>query len=552
MYDYIIVGAGSAGCVLANRLSEDPNNKVCLLEAGPSDDSAMINIPMGIIPLVSQKTKYNWLFNSEKEPNMNNRAMYTPRGKTLGGSSSINAMVYIRGVASDYDHWESLGNKGWSWDNLKPLFLAIEDNENGSAKDHGAGGEVTVSNLRQKNTMTDIFIAAGKEAGHKYNADFNNSEDQIGVGCYQVTQREGQRCSAAKAFLHPVANRPNLDIFTEAHVTKVLLENKKAVGVAYQHEGVTKEVKASAEVILAGGAINSPQLLLLSGIGAKADLESYNIEQQHELPGVGENLQDHLDIIILHKSSKALSYGFSLSSLPQLLKAPFDYYFAKKGILSSNAAEAGGFIRSELSNFEAEAEADLQFHFTPAFLVDHGRKQTYGHAYSLHICWLRPKSRGSVKLKSSEALADPAIRYNYLDHPDDVKGMVAAVKEGRKILDAQAFDQYRKEELKPGEKIQSDAEIEQFVRENAETVYHPVGTCKMGSDELAVVDDQLKVHGIENLRVADASIMPTLIGGNTNVPSMVIGLKAAAAILTKQKCVEDADETKAAVEKQTV
>ena len=525
-YDYIVIGAGSAGCVLANRLSENPDNTVCLLEAGPDDNSSLVNVPMGIVALLSQRTKRNWFFYSEPEANMNNRAMYTPRGKTLGGSSSINAMVYIRGQASDYNRWEAMGNKGWSYDDLKPLFLAIEDNENGANEHHGVGGELTVSNLRQKNEMCDVFIKAGKEAGFPIKEDFNEG-NQEGVGFYQVTQRDGQRCSAAKAFLNPVKNRENLTIITRAHATRILFEGKKAVGVEYKTAKEVISIRANKEIILSGGAINSPQLLLLSGVGAKKDLDAFNIAQVHELPGVGENLQDHLDVVILSKSSKSLSYGFSWAAIPKLIKAPFDYWFGKKGILTSNAAEAGGFAKSN----PGLPEADLQFHFTPSYLVDHGRKQAFGHYYSLHICSLRPKSRGTVKLKSPDPAADPAIQYHYLNHSADVQDMINAVKVGRRILNARAFDDYREREVKPGVNVQSNKEIEQFVRENAETVYHPIGTCKMGSDAMAVVDETLRVRGLQNLRVADASIMPDLIGGNTNVPSMVIGLKAAQMIL---------------------
>ncbi|MCC6136154.1 MAG: choline dehydrogenase [Gammaproteobacteria bacterium] len=528
MYDTIIVGAGSAGCALANRLSADPNRQVCLLEAGPEDRSPWIHLPVGIFFMMRSKT-LNWRYQTAPEPQLYNRRLFWPRGKTLGGSSSSNAMVYTRGHRRDYDHWAELGNRGWSYAELLPLFKRAQHQERGPSEYHGVGGPLNVADLRQQSEISQVFIRAAGQVGYPLSDDFNGAE-QEGIGFYQVTQKDGQRCSSARAYLHPILQRPNLTILTNALASRVLIEGQRAVGVAYlDRSGQTVEVRARREVVLAGGAINSPQLLLLSGVGPRAELERHGIPVAHELPGVGQNLQDHLDIVVAHRDRRRASYGFALSFLPRLIKGIVDYVRHRRGFLTSNLAEAGGFVKTDLGL----PLPNIQYHLTSTILDDHGRRIWHGYGYSLHACDLRPKSRGALTLNSADPRDPPALQPNYLSHPDDLETLLAAVKTCRKILAAPAFDGYRGRELFPGEAVQSDDELREFIRRRAETIYHPVGTCKMGHDPLAVVDDQLRVHGLSGLRVADASIMPTLIGGNTNAPTIVIGEKAAELILAE-------------------
>jgi len=530
MYDYIIVGAGSAGCVLANRLSENPKNKVCVIEAGSKDWHPSIKLPVGIAWLMRSKT-LNWNYNTQPEKNLNNRRLFWPRGKTLGGSSASNAMVYIRGHKQDYDHWESLGNKGWSFNDLLPYFRRSEHQERGNDKFHGSHGPLNVQDFKVRNKLASAFVKAGVQAGYRKNQDFNGPE-QEGIGFYQVTQKEGRRCSSAAAFLRSSEQRDNLTIITKAQVSHLQFDkkNESIIGVSFLKNNKTYNIKASREVIVSSGAINSPQILMLSGIGEKNELEKHGIEVKHELNGVGKNLQDHLDVMLVQKSLTADSYGLTFKNL--ITHTPYhlyQYLVKKRGMFSSNANEAGGFIKSEPS----QAIPDLQFHFGLAKLRDHGRNLSFmmGDGYSLHICNLRPKSRGTISLNSANPMDHACINGNYLSAEEDMDTMIKGVKAGLKILNADAFDKHRGKQLTPEFQLNNDADIRRHIHENAETIYHPVGTCKMGNDKMAVVNERLQVHGIKRLRVVDASIMPTLIGGNTNAPAIAIAEKAADMII---------------------
>jgi choline dehydrogenase len=530
-YDYIIVGAGSAGCVLANRLSADVSKTVCLLEAGPEDTHPLIHMPIGILWLMMSR-KLNWKYYTQPQVHLNQRRLYWPRGKMLGGSSSSNAMCYSRGHPTDYDQWAALGNKGWGYADVLPLFKRSENHERGASEYHGVGGPLNVADLRSPNLLGRVFLNAAVQVGFPENMDFSGAW-QEGVGPYQVTQKDGERWSMARGYLRPVIGRANLTVITGARAARIMLKDKRATGVLFVKDGKEIEIGAAREVILSGGAINSPQLLLLSGIGPQDELKKLGIAAAHHLPGVGKNLQDHLDALIVHKCSKPVSLGVSLRNLPHQLKHLFDYLRWKKGPLTTNGAEAGGFVKSD----SRPAVPDLQLHFTPVHLDGHARDASHaaatmlGHGFALHVCQLRPNSRGQITLASADPLVDALIQPDYLGDPADMEAMVVGVKLARRILAAPAFDQYRGEEMQPGKHVQSDDEIKEFVRRKAETIYHPVGTCKMGHDTMAVVNDRLKVHGIDGLRVVDASIMPTLIGGNTNAPTVMIAEKAADMIL---------------------
>ena len=532
-YDYIIVGGGSAGCVLANRLSASGKWQVLLLEAGPRDSNPFIHMPAGIIPIVRSKV-LNWMFLTTPQKECGGRAMMWPRGRTLGGSSSINAMVYIRGHAWDYDHWASLGNDGWSYKDVLPYFKKGEnfeaiDRQPGARDYHGSGGPLNVAKARHMNPLMDAFVEAAQQAGYHRTADFNGAQ-QEGVGYYDVMQKDGQRCSNAKGFLTPALGRPNLKVITDAHAAKVLFEGKRAVGVRYLRGGKTVEAKASHEVILSAGAIGSPQLLLLSGVGPSAQLKQHGIDPVHELPGVGENLQDHLDIHVTWEDKARKAVSLHPLSLWRSLKALFQYIFGRQGELTSNFAQAGGFIKSDPS----QAIPDLQWHLVPFIYTDHGQNLTpvFKHyAFTLMTCFLRPESRGSVRLASADPLQAPLIDANYLATPRDMEALVSGFRQARKVLQQAAFTPYRKRELEPGAEVQSDEQIRDYIRRRGETVYHPVGTCKMGRDAMAVVDTRLRVQGLEGLRGVDASIMPTLNGGNTNAPTTMIAEKAADLIL---------------------
>lgn len=520
MFDYIIIGAGSAGCVLANRLSEDPNVKVLLLEAGPRDWHPFIHMPAGLAKLVGQKG-VNWNYDTAPEPQLDHRMLWWPRGKVLGGSSSINAMCYIRGVPGDYDDWAARGATGWDWANVLPYFKRSEGNRRGGDALHGGDGPLTVSDLRYTNPLSHAFVEAGKQAGFAQNADFNGPQQQ-GVGFYQVTQRDGARCSAAVAYLAPAKPRPNLHIRTGALARRILIENGRAVGVAYGQDGRDIQVRAEREVLLSGGAINSPQLLMLSGIGPAAELREHGIAVAVDAPGVGANLQDHLDICTLQHSTQRVSYDRVGDAA-----IAFNYYLrGHRGPGSSNIAEAGGFVRSQHAPDE---RADVQFHFVPAMLDDHGRRRLAGDGYTLHACFLRPRSRGRIRLSGADPSAKARIEANYLSDAEgfDLKMMVECAKLSREVFAQKAFDPYRGAPIFPARNDLSDAELVDFIRAKAETVYHPIGTCRMGADEASVVDPQLRVRGVDALRVIDASVMPNLIGGNTNAPTIMVAERAA-------------------------
>lgn len=527
-FDYIIVGAGSAGCVVANRLSANPSVRVCLIESGGSDNSLRVKVPAGILSLYGNPN-YDYCYVGVPQPNLNNRRIPVNRGKALGGSSSINSMVYIRGAAEDYDEWAQLGCSGWAYSEVLPIFRKLERNLLGQDPHyHGTSGELLVDNPRDPNILSKMFVEAGGNAGLPANGDFN-AESQFGLGVYNVTQDRGRRFSSFTAYMRPVLDRKNLTLLSECDVIDLIIADGRATGVRVRHKGEHKTLSARREIILSAGAINSPAILMASGIGPAAELQGNGIKPVLDLPGVGKNLQDHVDGMITVRSSSTKTLGLSVSNLPRMLAAPIQYFVRRKGMLTTNYVEAGGFAKTKYAN----GLPDVQFHFVPGYRSHRGRLVEYGHGYAIHTCVLRPKSVGEIKLARQGSGRDILIDHRFFSDERDAKVLVEGIKIARQILSAPEFDGIRGREMLPGEDIRTDEQILAYLRAEALTVYHPVGTCKMGTDAMAVVDPMtLKVRGIDRLRVADASIMPKLIGGNTNAPSMMIGQRAAEMILS--------------------
>jgi choline dehydrogenase len=530
-YDYIIVGAGSAGCALAYRLSRESSRRILLLEAGGKDSSPLIHIPLGFAFLM-KNPKVNWCYETEIEPNMHHRRIAWPRGKVLGGTSCINGMVYIRGQREDYDGWHEQGNAGWSYDDVLPYFKRSEHKAEGGNDWHGYGGPLWVQNVAddQKLDLADIYIEAAIQSDIPYNADFNGPT-QEGAGYYQTNIRKGRRQSSARTFLRACKNRPNLTVVTGAACERILIEDGVTVGVEYRVTGKkdsrVERAYARQETILCGGVINSPQLLELSGIGDRQHLESLGVEVKHHLPGVGENLQDHLTINV-QQGLHGVSTFYEESRPLAMIKNLFKYLLKGTGLLAHPAAQVGVFFRTR----DDMDRPDAQIHFAPAASEPDSKgnlKPKPGTTAT--VCYLRPESRGSVHIRSTDATTPPTIRANYLATENDRNAIIAAFRKTREIFLAPAMDKYRGEEFRPGPQAQSDEQILDYIRSEAESVYHPVGTCKMGSDKMAVVDDRLRVHGVKGLRIADASIMPNLTSGNTHAPAVMIAEKCADMLL---------------------
>ena len=524
-YDYIVVGAGSAGCVLANRLSADGSHRVLLLEAGPADNYLWIHIPIGYGKTMFHPV-YNWGFHTDPEPGMNARRIYWPRGRGLGGSSSINGLIFVRGQHADYEHWAALGNKGWGWKDVLPYFLRCEDNSRGASEYHATGGPVACTDIGEKNELIEAVLRGAGEIGIARNDDFNGAT-QEGAGYYQLFTRKGLRSSSATGYLRPARRRANLDVQTGAHATAVSFEGTRATGVRYRQGGVDRQAHANCEVILAAGAVQSPQLLQLSGVGPGALLQAQGIAVVKDLAGVGENLQDHLQLRLMYKCTKPITTNDDLASLWRRAKIGLQWLLLRSGPLAIGINQGGIFARA----LPESTTPDVQFHIATLSAEMAGAKPHPWPGFTFSVCQLRPESRGSISIRSTDPFAAPSMRPNYLSTPRDRRCALAALRLARSLAATEALKPYVAEEYKPGKDALSDDDLLDFARNNGATIFHPCGTCKMGSDPLAVVDDRLRVHGLTGLRVVDCSIMPTLVSGNTHVPAVMIAEKASDMIL---------------------
>ena len=531
--DFVIIGGGSAGAVIASRLTEKRKYKVCLLEAGGWGSNLLFRAPAGGLLMLRDKPKFNnWAFHTIPQKGLNNRRGYQPRGKALGGSSAINAMIYIRGQKEDYDSWANEGNNGWSWNEVLPFFKKAENNENGSKEFHGNFGPLEVSNQKAAKPISHAYIKACANYQVKIRDDFNTGDNE-GAGFWQSTifhskNKNGQRCSTAAAYLLPhVKNRKNLEIITKANVVRIIFDGKKAVGLEYMHQGKKKKIRAHKEVILSAGSLMSPTILQRSGIGALEDIKPHGIELIHELPGVGKNLQDHIDFNFCFKTNDKNTLGFSPGGFLKILGEMAKWLTHGNSMISSTLSEAGGFLKTD----QSLDRPDIQHHFVIGLIDDHLRKLHYGYGYSCHVCLLRPYSRGTVSLASAKYNDAPLINPNFLNDNRDVDTLIKGAKITQNILNTPPLKKYQKREIYGVHSNLTDKEWEQHIRNRADTIYHPVGTCKMGKDPLAVVNSSLKIRGLKNIRVADASIMPTITSGNTNAPTIMIGEKCATMIM---------------------
>jgi choline dehydrogenase len=522
-FDYIVVGAGSAGCVLAARLSEDPATRVLLLEAGPPDRSPWIHLPIGYGKTMWSRD-LNWCFQTDPDPHMNGRRIYWPRGKTLGGSSSINGLIYIRGQREDYDHWAALGNPGWGYDDVLPYFKRSERNQRGADAWHGADGPLAVSDIGAANELIEAFIRGAAELDIAGNDDFNGAT-QEGAGYYQLTTAKGLRCSTAKAYLVPARKRPNLCVLTGAHTTGIEFDGLRAAGVHYRRGDAAHRARCRGEVLLCAGAIQSPQLLQLSGIGPPALLHQHGIALRHAAPGVGENLQDHLQLRLIYECTKPITTNDALNSWFGQLRIGLQWLLARSGPLAVGINQGGCFMRA----LPESATPDIQFHAATLSADMAGGKVHPFSGFTLSVCQLRPTSRGHVRIRSADPLAAPSMLANYLSTALDRRTALAALRAARRIARAPAMQAYVKREVKPGPDVHDDEALLEFARDNGATIFHPSCTCRMGTltDAMAVVDARLRVHGVQGLRVVDGSAMPALVSGNTNAPIVMMAEKAA-------------------------